>query len=259
MISDCTFRLEYGSPRRPLFLENSPDVKLVHPKNDGAIHLSKGEKIRLSCVDKKFKYFNTKDLVATCIQDNIVQVKKQQMQFVELECDAYPASIIRKRKTTCSENGRLYEIGYYIRGEFHLVMVACYIQSEARTLYTYYNQTHLSMNNLPSYHLPGAYSFQDDNLYDFNIAETFTQKYQRQEFETLLESNIQATRFIREDTKHMLISGSLMPASYFVHGYEKAATYHYLNTAPQWAIIKSGNWRKVENKVRERLIQGGDK
>lgn len=258
MISDCTFWLENGSPKRPLFLQNSLDVKLVHPQNDGAIHLAKGETLRLTCVDKKFKYLNAKDVVATCVQDDIVEVKKQQMQFVELECEAYPTSIIRKRHKTCSENGQLYEIGYNIRGEFHLIMVACYVQSEARTLYAYYNHTHLSINNPPSYHFPGT-NFQDDNLYDFNIAETFTQNYQRQEFETLLESNVQAVRFIRGDGKHLLISGPLMPASYFVHGYEKAATFHYLNTAPQWGIIKNGNWRKVENKVKDRLAEGGDK
>lgn len=187
----------------------------------------------------------------------MVEVKKQQMHFVELECEAYPTSIIRRNHESCSENGRLYDIGYNIRGEFLLIMVACYVPSEARTVYTYYIHSQL-ISDHPSTNVQGI-NFQDDNLYDFDIAETYSQGYQRKEFEILLESHLHAERFLRGDEKHKLISSPLMPPSFFELGYEKAATFHYLNAAPQWAIIGNGIWKKVENKVRARLIDGGKK
>ena len=52
-----------------------------------------------------------------------------------------------------------------------------------------------------------------------------------------------------------IAKGHLSPDADFIFAHEQLLTYFYVNMAPQWQSINTGNWLKVERNVRKLAIK----
>ncbi|KAK8749199.1 hypothetical protein OTU49_015727, partial [Cherax quadricarinatus] len=53
------------------------------------------------------------------------------------------------------------------------------------------------------------------------------------------------------DGQQFLAKGHLAPDADFVYTFEQDATYYYANVVPQWQGINNGNWKRLENDIRD--------
>ena len=83
------------------------------------------------------------------------------------------------------------------------------------------------------------------------VPDTFyTCKKQLEKFAYLLGSTAQAKKYIICGS-YYLTRGHLAPNADFMFGYQQKATTYYINTAPEWHTINSGNWKILEGAIRK--------
>ena len=78
----------------------------------------------------------------------------------------------------------------------------------------------------------------------------YTCKKQLTNFAYLLGSTAQAKKYIICGS-YYLTKGHLAPNADFMFGYQQKATSYYINTAPEWHTINSGNWKILEGVIRK--------
>lgn len=66
----------------------------------------------------------------------------------------------------------------------------------------------------------------------------------------ILGSTTLGTKYIK-DLDYYLTKGHLAARSDFVYGSQQRSTFWYVNAAPQWASVNGGNWKMLENNIRE--------
>ncbi len=253
----CLFSLQNHTPKTPLILKNQAKLEVLYPDTIyNTIRIRKDEKIKLSCGDKKFKKYHDKQLIVTCIKNDFVNVTNKPTKFKTLECEFFPRSEIRILEKNCYKNKTLIEVGFREKQQFLRTMVACFDQDEARAVYTWYNSSLLHTGHMSKVQRP---FFEDDNLYKFNVSDSYGRNQQRKRLEEILKSESLAKKYIKNDDEHFLSRGHLTPKADFVHGFEQASTFHYINAAPQWQVFNGGNWVNVESDVRNLLKKTKDR
>lgn len=66
----------------------------------------------------------------------------------------------------------------------------------------------------------------------------------------ILGSSTLGTNYIK-DIDYYLARGHLAARADFVYSTHQRATFWYINTAPQWQTFNSGNWKVLEDNLRE--------
>lgn len=252
----CKFSLNGDIPVTPIILKNLSKPAFLYPDDYNYINIPEGGLMKLQCRDKMFKKFKTKMLRATCLHDNIVKTKSQELHLKELECEDFPASQSKKTPHVCYGNKTLVEIGFQLGVKFLKTITVCFDVVQATVLYSWYDY--------PTVHLGHQYGvrrprFTDNGLHNFEVDRKYTRKNQQETFAKLLKSKSLARRYVRNDNLYFLARGHLTPKADFLYGSEQVSSYHYVNVAPQWQIFNSGNWAKLENDVREFLLRNRHK
>lgn len=236
-----------------MFLQNKEELAFFYPDKYNEINMSKGDKMKLSCTDKKFIKFHTSNLIITCVKDNIVRTNNnKEMKFKTLECKDFPSSVIRKTNGKCYKNNTLIEIGFEVEKKFFKVITTCFDTNEEKVLYSWYNHSMLHRGHMSR--IPRPF-FVHDDLYSFNVTKVYNTHHQREVLTKTLKSKSLAYKYVKNDNAHFLSRGHLTPKADFVFGSEQASTFHYINAAPQWQIFNGGNWEQVENLARKILVE----
>jgi hypothetical protein len=95
------------------------------------------------------------------------------------------------------------------------------------------------------------------NPYFENETRKYDEFYSREtQYTTLLKlpgSVNQTVKFISRKTSSDLCvtKGQLVVAIDFVYNSQQQVTLFCINTAPMWQVIKKGNWRSLENSIRQ--------
>jgi DNA/RNA non-specific endonuclease len=77
-----------------------------------------------------------------------------------------------------------------------------------------------------------------------------TKATQRVTVGQILGSSTLGSNYIK-DIDYYLARGHLAARSDFVYSTHQRATFWFINTAPQWQTFNSGNWKVLEDNLRE--------
>ncbi|XP_054258889.1 uncharacterized protein LOC128983578 isoform X2 [Macrosteles quadrilineatus] len=224
-------------------------------ENRGVIQLKKGQDIIIACPGKFNRLNVGNDLrytISQCVEGSRLMVGGREMRALDIQCVSPVTSSVRLTDRRCGQtNAAMVEIGYEIFG-WHRLISSCYIASRLTSLYSihFLNGSILagakrSSNGRP-YFQHGSHV-----LYEGVNPEPLYRKQNQDRILTLLLGELKARYILR---KTFLSRGHLAPDCDFTLGAWQAATYFYVNSAPQWQSINCGNWRRVENQIRALAI-----
>lgn len=252
--ADCKFSIKLQIPVTPLILHNQREPKILYPTSYNTLQIPAGHQIRVSCADKKFKKVNAREVVATCVRNDIVRVRKKEMHFKDLECSDFPRSTVRNLNVPCYNNGTVHEIGFPVRRLYLRLALACFNKFNYTSTYVYANTSYLHTGHAGG--VPRV-DFEHDKMYNFNVSEKYRSSYQRDTLKKILQSEKLAKKYVKDDGQYFMSRGHLAAKADFVYGSEQAATFHYVNAAPQWQIFNGGNWVQVEQSIQKHIVRSG--
>ncbi|XP_050096562.1 uncharacterized protein LOC126578247 isoform X2 [Anopheles aquasalis] len=177
--------------------------------------------------------------------------------FSDIRCRSTVSSSLKPRNIVCANGtGRVYDVGFEVNGfPFIKYFHTCYDNEKSSAIYSEHFLSGRSLNyaeinnNRPSFKLGGMTS-------KVRLASVYTQNHQYERFEKVLGSSAQASRYVNSSS--YLAKGHLTPDGDAIMNNWAAATYFFINVAPQWQIINAGNWLRIENAVRKVAIRLND-
>lgn len=78
----------------------------------------------------------------------------------------------------------------------------------------------------------------------------YKQTYQKSRFTKLLGTAELSRRYIQIG-KSYLARGHLTPVADFQYAAWQFSSFYYINTTPQWQSVNAGNWKNIEQEVRD--------
>ncbi|CAG5036787.1 unnamed protein product [Parnassius apollo] len=90
----------------------------------------------------------------------------------------------------------------------------------------------------------------------FRMAQVYSMKNQRARFMEILGDKMDRRYITRNQ---FLTRGHLAPRVDFTLGALQRASFHYINTAPQWLRGNAGDWAALEDAVRRRAYRNGSR
>jgi hypothetical protein len=173
--------------------------------------------------------------------------------FSSIRCKKQPQSTIKREGKCDIGNGTKYNIGFDLKRKFLGLIEFCYD-----------TERHITLNT--RYILSKSVGAHEDNLHtsirvsnsNFDSGDKrppegpYSCKNQIRALEHLLGSVTQANKYINcgYESDMFLVKCSLAPRDDFLFGYQKEATSYHINTAPQWKVIRIGNWDILERRIR---------
>lgn len=249
-----------NTPKTTLILKNQDTPELIYPSQQNIISIPEGGKILLSCAGKYLdNAYYVKQLEAKCIQDDVIQVKyhilcKKTIKIQQLECKSHPEPTIKFTDRRCFGNNKIVEIGYTVEKYFLKIYSVCFDDFEEKTIYSWYAHSKLYLGREEKIK-NSAYI--DSQVFSFHIPTVYEYSYQRQWFTKILKSEDLTDRYVQNNNLYTITSSPLITKDEFVFGPQQTATFHYLNTAPQWKIFKDGNWAVMEKSLTDFLATQG--
>lgn len=141
------------------------------------------------------------------------------------------------------------QIGFQIdTARFLNVITVCFDEAKRDPLYAYYNLTKYIDSYDTTVDRP---SFSEENFYNLSekLNTLYTKTLQRETINGQLELPSNSEEIIGAGNFY-LAKGHLTAKTDFVYGAAQTATFHFVNTAPQWQNFNSMNWLRTENSVR---------
>lgn len=213
--------------------------------------MSKGEKIRVTCLDKKFEKVPHHQLVVQCVDDQLVQRRNIFMNFNDMECDDFPAATIKNIYEECHENSSIIETGYTISKVFLKVMSVCFDKNEQKVVYSWYRRSMAHRGETLDVTWP---EYKYGTEYKFNVTEVYTVEYQQNLLTKILKSKSLAKKYVKDEKTNFLNKTHITWEGDYVHGAEQAITFRYINVAPVWKTIEEGSWTELKKFVRNTII-----
>ncbi|KFB48484.1 AGAP004948-PA-like protein [Anopheles sinensis] len=265
-LAGCRVNLngDLTQPNAPLFLKSSSssrEYELLQPSG-AFFEWSTGERVVVGCSTGKNVLTNigTGTANLTCIDAQKFSLdgrNSKRLDLSEISCNSPMSGAIMTRNVTCADGtGRIYELGFDVNGlPFVRYFAACYNLEKLSAIYSEHLLTgkllsHAQIGNTrPSFKVGGIPS-------KVSLASVYTRKHQQERFATLLGSETLASQYINSSS--YLAKGHLTPDGDAIVDSWTAATYFFINAAPEWQAINVGNWLRVENAVRKVATQLND-
>ncbi|XP_035794559.1 uncharacterized protein LOC118467790 [Anopheles albimanus] len=245
----------------PLILHaSSGEYKLLYPLG-AFFEWRKSQKVLLGCSSNKNVLIDTESSHATftCVEGQRFRIQNSTrvQSFSDIRCRSTVSSSLKQRSRLCaSGKGQVYDVGFEVSGlPFIKYFHTCYNNEKSSAIYSEHSLSGWSLNyaeinnNRPSFKIGGITS-------NVRLASVYTQNHQYNRFEKVLGSSAQASRYINSSS--YLAKGHLTPDGDAIMNNWAAATYFFINVAPQWQIINAGNWLRIENAVRKVVIRLND-
>ncbi|PSN51507.1 hypothetical protein C0J52_00719 [Blattella germanica] len=255
LLSSCSWFSTSSAPTLP---KKSPFHTLSGPESDH-MTFNAGEGVRFACPDadtnrlvipnsmRSLSY----EAIAYCVQGSTFAISALPYEFGDIRCQKPPQSTIQEQRRCEVGDGKLLNIGFKLKRTFLGLIQVCFDPVKHATV----SAMHLLSKNIKrrendvsrtSYF--SAASFGKDLMEVPNVF--YTCKKQIDNLGFLLGSRAQAQKYLVCGS-YYLARGHLAPNADFMFGYQQKATSYYVNTAPQWHTINSGNWKLLEASVRK--------
>lgn len=246
---------ENGDLNEPQPLILSESYQILFPDKNSILQFKSGQTILLACSDKNNAFngpFKPQKIIkATCVENKKFKVQGKSHSFESFTCKKSQKSSI-KRQGTCLDNKySKIAVGFRVLDKFISNFEICRDDNTDETYYVKEEMTasvggHQSHNPRPTW--------TDHHLFKGDIDVYYKQKHQRTVLSQLLQSDQLAGEYLK---KAQLQRGHLAARSDFVYGTQQNATFTYANAAPQWSSFNTGNWKYIENAVRN-FVEAND-
>lgn len=245
---------DFGNPS-PVYIKNN---QFLIPNLTDRVSLRSGEFMVVACPGSRNhivlgnetgngRQFDVLD--AKCVEKTSFLLGGWRGEFRNVTCKTQPWTTVYDTKKSCHLNSKLYRIGYEIQKAFYSLYEACFDLSEMKTHYVTHVLT--PFTTLQSYRRT---QFLDGGVFDnVPISKLYLKRNQMEIMERILGTN--STELYNK--RQALTRGHLAPRADFPLRAQMRATFQYINTAPQWRTINSGDWGALESALRKKVVQLG--
>ncbi|XP_049704173.2 uncharacterized protein LOC110382084 [Helicoverpa armigera] len=252
--SDCVLSLnkDFSSPG-PVFLKNG-DFLEVNTAN-GNITMGRSEVVTVACPGHNRKVvlgtvtmpYDTME--AHCLVDKTFRVDRRILTFKEIKCNTQPWFTAQEYPETCHEHSSMiYHVGYKVKNSFHTIYEACFDKRLLRTHYVKHRLTPLSIYKQHGLTRP---AFIDGNLFrGVKMNEIYKFNNQKTSLDAILGHSMSGHYLTK---KQFLSRGHLAANADYPTSALIRATFHYVNSAPQWQRGNAGDWAALEESLRRRV------
>ncbi|XP_055606925.1 uncharacterized protein LOC129754736 [Uranotaenia lowii] len=239
--------------KAPLLLKSSKgsQYELLEP-NGAYFQWRAGEKAVIGCANAKNQLEESNDHFhsISCVRDQEFKFNGLRYLFNQINCSSdVLASIVAQNRPCAGGLGQMYDIGFEVLGiPLVKLFTSCYNIAKSSVIYTEHQILGRSIevaqiNNVrPSFKVGGLKT-------RVRLSSVYTQNAQRARLSELLGSEEEANKYISSSS--FFAKGHLTPDGDGVLDNWAAATYFYINAAPEWQVINVGNWIRVENAARK--------
>ncbi|KAG5888061.1 hypothetical protein JTB14_010037 [Gonioctena quinquepunctata] len=167
----------------------------------------------------------------------------------DIECARRITSVARYTGQPCWQLYKEIEIGFLIQGDRFLhEMTVCFDDVARNVIYSQFLLTKLIGSQTKGNPSPG---WTEDNFY--NLADSLNILYetikQRPTINRQLGLPDTDKKYIKTG-QYVLVKGHLAARTDFIYNAQQQATFHYVNSVPQWQIFNAGNWLALERSLR---------
>ncbi|CAH0730632.1 unnamed protein product, partial [Brenthis ino] len=247
---------DFGNPS-PVYLKNGD---FLAPNSTGAILLRRSETLQIACPGtKRVVVLGNKTTASDifdvkCVKDSVFRASKGSWvgNLKEIKCSG-PPWFSAEEVGRCTGGHVLYRVGYKIADVFHSLYEACFDKYLIHTLYVKHtlkpNSLHIQAGGRRPQFIEG------DVFGKVRMSQLYAMKYQLQRLGKILGDGTE-TQYI---TKNQFLNrGHLAPRADFPLHAEQRASFHYVNTAPQWRRGNAGDWAALEDALRRRVNAYGN-
>jgi hypothetical protein len=245
----CSFSVHGQSDKiSPILVKKN---NLIVP-NNGKVKLKTRENITVLCPDSENYLENSPDqsnlMSVQCIQGKFLRLDNQDLTFDDLRCNRMIRGTVTTTKRKCGNGtGKIYKIGYKLEPRIFIELIqVCYNYQNGASLYT----QHFLYGQDIKYASKSSYrpSFRSEGSAVQHVAVAYKQKFQKVILNNLLKSKTLADKYLNES--FYFDRGHLSPDADFLFASTQYTSYYYINVSPQWHVINTRNWKKLEMIIR---------
>ncbi|XP_063837060.1 uncharacterized protein LOC135086188 [Ostrinia nubilalis] len=229
------------------------DGVFLAPNPAGDIRLRKSETLAVACPGNKRRVVlgnltTSLDVVeASCVSNTTFRVGQWLGPFKSITCNVQPWFSSQEVKGGCGRGNQLHRVGYQIESVFFSVYEACFDPSLVRTVYVRHELTPASVFFQKGQQRP---QFTEGTLFGkVRMSKLYSMKNQKERVQELVGDV--ADQYITK--KEFLSRGHLAARADFSLRACQVATFHYVNTAPQWQRGNAGDWAALEEALKRRI------
>ncbi|XP_018323185.1 uncharacterized protein LOC108735638 [Agrilus planipennis] len=228
----------------------------VYEPSDGFIVLRKGEQITLICPTPN-KDVNANYGLATCEGNNMFNFDGKSLQLRDVTCPHGFPKPIAKITGRCSGNGLKIDVGFQLGDNYLLKQITvCYNNETKVPLYA-----HFSMKNSVCCCATGTSKWIDKGTFG-NAQIPLTSVYEigseKRTLNRMFGIESKSNKFISSPSRYFT-KGRLVDKCDFSFPAQQRMTNNYYNTVPQWQPFSNGNWRILQENIRDYLRRSKNK
>lgn len=254
IISDCSVDPLRLKPT-PLVLDKHKQI-LYSNSRSHVITLKHNDEITIACPGNRLLSNGLpmgEDITATCNDNDEFVYSGDLVSFYSFRCQDIPQNAVRYTEKSCEEGGEEIEIGYHIASTNTFVrdIRICFDNINLSPIYSQYNLT--SNINYRDGRVPRKF-FEEDGFYSASTSldQLYNRAFERRTINRLLDLDDSSDFYIKGNNDDRFINrGHLTAKGDFVYPFQQLATFHYVNSAPQWASFNGGNWNELEISLRD--------
>ncbi|CAB3222632.1 unnamed protein product [Arctia plantaginis] len=256
--SDCVLSLnhDFGRPG-PVFIRNG---HFLEPDVGGNFTFGRSETVLVACPgDRRRVILNNEtsgyDVIeAHCIINSTFRVDRKILEFKNIRCNSQPFFTTEETNKTCARENKLYGVGYKIKNVFYPLYSACF---DKNLLHTRYVGQQLSPKSIYMQTGLKRPDFVEGVLFGkIRLSAIYKLKNQKTRLDAILGNNM-GDKYLSQN--QALTRGHLAARADYTTSAETRATFHYVNTAPQWRRGNAGDWAALEDALRRRVQSYGSK
>lgn len=198
----------------------------------------------------KSAIINQTNLEAKCVSGLLFEVNEKEEIVSLLNCTESVAHFARETGRNCSGGYKELEIRFNATEFFASHIKSCFDDQLKHVLYTWYNLTS---------HIAGKSSFSREGDFlestfynltlDVNIL--YIKKTQARTINRLLGLSNTNPKYVNQSSANFFLArGHLTANRDFVYDAQQRSTFYFVNAAPQWQCFNNGNWKTLEENLR---------
>lgn len=229
---------------------------LYLPNDNGTFTFKKGEIVNVTCVGgdvvlNSAVLVNQTNIAAKCTSGLEFEINQKAVNISQVNCTANPSHFATETGRNCpGTNYTEIEIRLDVEPPFSSHLISCFDHGSKNVVYTWYNLTS-KISGQSSLNRESA--FTEGTFYnltlDVNIL--YTKSRQARTINKLLGLSNNNPKYVNQSSGNFYLArGHLTANRDFVYDAQQRSTFYFVNVAPQWQCFNNGNWKTVEENLR---------